>query len=169
MNSQMEKLECILTEELRIYGELARACYEVSEKVRCCDLDGLAEVTREQNELIMAAAEIEKERRAMLTQLIGSEDESGQVAEADAATALECIPEPYASKLADHAASLRATVDELRVLTRRNRSLLSYSSRLVDRAVRFACGMPESDGTYERPGSPVDRPRINRALLNAQA
>lgn len=169
MNAQMQKLEAILTEELRLYGELARACSEVNDKVRCCDLDGLAEVTREQNELIMAAAEIEKGRRAVLTQLFESEDESVQVAESDAESALECIAEPYASKLVDHAASIRAIVDELRVLSRRNRSLLSYSSRLVDRAVRFACGMPESDRTYERPGSHVDRPRVNQALLNAQA
>jgi len=169
MNVQMQELEAILTEELRLYGELVRACSEVAEKVLCCDLDGLAEVTREQNQLIMAAAEIEKGRRAVLTRLRESEDESVRVAESDAESALDCIAEPYASKLVDHAASLRAVVDELRALGRRNRSLLSYSSRLIDRTVRFACGMPESDGTYERPGSRVDRPRVNQALLNAQA
>ena len=168
MNAQMENLENILTKELRIYAEFARTCSEVTEKVRCCDLDGLAEVTREQNELIMAAAEIEKVRTAVVTELFESEDESVRVTGADAKSALEFIAEPYASRLGDHAKSLRAIVDELRELSRRNRSLLSYSSRVVDRAVRFACGAPQTDGTYEWPGACVERPRTNQALLDAQ-
>jgi len=65
MNAQMEKLEAILTEEVRVYGELARTCSEVAEKVRLWELDGLAELTREQNELIMAAAETERVNQAV--------------------------------------------------------------------------------------------------------
>lgn len=169
MNAQMETLEGILTEELRIYGELARACSEVAQKVRSCDLDGLAEVTVEQNELLMAAANIEKRRIAMLSELFGSEDGSVRVGKADSDSSLDFMAEPYASRLADHAVSLRTIVDELRVLSRRNRSLLDYSSRVVGRAVRFICGAPESDGTYERPGSCTGRPHTNQTVLSTQA
>lgn len=169
MNAQMERLEGILRKELRIYGELTRACSEVTKKVRSCDLDGLAEVTREQNELLMAAANIEKGRIAVLNELLESEDESGQATEADTESSLDFMAELYASRLADHTEKLRVIVEELRVLSRRNRSLLDYSSRLVSRAVRFMCGAPESDGTYGRPGSCADRPRTNRAVLSTQA
>jgi len=169
MNAQMEKLEGILTEELRVYGELARACSEVAEKVRSCDLDGLAQVTIEQNELLMAAANIEKGRIAVLSELFESEDESWQATEANTESSLDFMAEPYASRLADHAVSLRTIVDELRLLSRRNKSLLDYSSRLVGRAVRFICGAPESDGTYERPGACTGRPHTNQTVLSTQA
>jgi len=169
MNPNMEKLDAILMEELRVYGELARTCSEVTAKVRLWDLDGLAEVTREQNELIMAAAEIERGRAAVLAELSESKDESVRVTEGDDRSALKLIPEPYASKLADHNESLRTVVDGLRLLSERNRSLLGYSSRLIDRAVRFLCGMPESDGTYQRSGSCGGRLRAKRTVLDAQA
>jgi hypothetical protein len=165
----MARLEGILTEELRVYGELARACSEVTEKVKSCDLDGLAEVTVEQNELLMAAANVEKGRIALLSELLGSGDGSVPVGNADADSSLDFLAEPYASRLADHAVSLRTVVDELRMLSRRNRALLDYSSRVVGRAVRFICGAPESDGTYERPGSCTGRPHPNQTVLSTQA
>jgi flagellar biosynthesis/type III secretory pathway chaperone len=169
MNAHLEKLEEVLGEELRIYGGLLDACSAVTEKVLCCDIDGLAEVTREQNALIMAAAETEKTRTALLRELLESNEQPENAAEAETNSALQFIAEPYASRLASHGERLRGIVRELRQISRKNRSILNYTLQLIDRAVRFMYGTTESDGIYESHGSCKDRARATNGLLNKEA
>jgi flagellar biosynthesis/type III secretory pathway chaperone len=170
MDDQAEKLDYLLAEELRIYGNLLQTCSAVADRVLCCDLDGLAEVTREQNALIMAAADTGRARAALLRSLSRSQDGEGAESGLDDRpdSALHFIPEPYASKLARHGERLHGIADELREVGQQNRFLLSYALQLVDRAVRFVYGTPESDGTYEPPGSCADRARPINGLLNKE-
>ena len=169
MNDQMERLEEVLAEELQIYGKLLEACSVVTEKVLSCDIDGLADITHEQNALIMAAAGAERERAALLHELLESEEDSDNAVDTETRSALQFVAEPYASRLASHGERLRGVVDELRQISRKNGSLLDYTLQLVDRTVRFMCGATQSDGTYEPPSSCTDRARATNRLLNKEA
>jgi len=166
----MEQLDQLLTEELRIYENLLQTCSAVADRVLCCDIDGLAEVTREQNALIMAAADTGRARAALLRSLARSQDDdvAGSGLDDRSESALHFIPEPYASRLARHDERLHGIADELREIGQQNRFLLGYALQLVDRAVRFVYGTPENDGTYEPPGSRADRARPTNGLLNKE-
>ncbi len=169
MSDQIEQLDERLAEELRIYGNLLQTCSAVADRVLCCDLDGLAEITREQTALIMAAADAGRVRVALLRSLAGSTtDDVENRLDEHTQCAFHFIPEPYASRLARHGERLHGIADELREVGQKNRFLLSYALQLVDRAVRFVYGTPESDGTYEPPGLRAERARPINGLLNKE-
>jgi flagellar biosynthesis/type III secretory pathway chaperone len=170
MDDQTEKLDQLLAEELRIYGNLLHTCSAVTDKVLCCDIEGLAEVTREQNALIVAAADTARARVTLLRSLActGDEQAANDLGER-AKSALHFVPEPYASRLACHAERLHSIADTLQEVGQKNRFLLSYALQLVDRAVRVIYGTAESDGRYEARGSSMDRARPMNGLLDKEA
>lgn len=152
MQIDAEQLDEILGEELRVFDELAQACSEATKRIVKGEIDGLAGVTRRQNELIMAAAEVGKVRSALQREL--SADESDQSRQA--APAPRFISEPYASRFAEHDEKLRSTVDALREQSEYNRVLLVYSLEMVDRAMRSVCNTSKTPVTYESPGTSSD-------------
>lgn len=164
MQIDVETLDEILGEELRLFDELVQACSEATKRILGGDLDGLAEVTRRQNELIMAAAETGKVRSALQGEL--SSSESDQTGEVGAEPAVWSIAEPYASIFAEHDEKLGSTIDALRERSEYNRFLLTYSLQMVDCAVRLMCDAPETGGTYEFPGSCPEPAPSNSSLLD---
>ena len=166
MQIDVEKLDEILSEELRLFDELVRASSETTTRILHGDLDGLVEVTRRQNELIMAAAEAGKLRSVFQREL--SNGESEQTGEAETEPALRFVAEPHASRFADHDEKLRSTSDALRARSEDNRFLLAYSLHMVDRAMQLVCDTPETGGTYSSAGSCSDRSPSNSALLDRQ-
>jgi flagellar biosynthesis/type III secretory pathway chaperone len=161
MQADVEKLDEILGEELRVFDELVLACSEATTRILHNDLDGLAGVTRRQDDLVMAAAEAGKARSAFQREL--SRGESG---ETGAEPALQFIAEPYASRLAEHNAKLRSITETLRERSEYNRVLLAYSLQMVDRAMQTVCDTPGTNGTYGSTGSCSDQTAPRNGLLD---
>ncbi len=164
MQTDVEKLDEILGEELSLFDKLVHACSEATTKILHSDLDGLGDVTRRQNELVMTTAEVAKARFALQRELSNSEPE--QPGEVGAEPAVRFIAEPYASRLAEHDDKLRAIAETLRERSEYNRFLLACSLQMVDRAMQTVCDAPETDGTYSSAGSCSDQTAPNSGLLN---
>jgi flagellar biosynthesis/type III secretory pathway chaperone len=164
MQTDVEKLEEILGEELSLFDKLVQACSEATTRILRGDLDGLADVTRRQNELVMSTAEVAKARLAFQRGMSNSEPE--RPGEAGAEPAVRFIAEPYASRLAEHDDKLGSIAETLRERSEYNRFLLACSLQMVDRAMQTVCDAPETDGTYSSAGSCSDRTTSNSGLLN---
>ncbi len=164
MQTDFEKLDGILGEELNLFDKLVHACSEATTRILHGDIDGLADVTRRQNELVMTTVETAKARLAFQRELSHSEPE--QPGEAGAEPAVRFIAEPYASRLADHDDKLCSIAGTLRERSEYNRFLLACSLQMVDRAMQTVCDAPETNGTYSSAGSCSDQTASNSGLLN---
>jgi len=164
MQTDMQELDQILSEELRVFDALVQASSEATTRILHGDIDGLATVSCRQSELVMAAAEARRARSAFQREFSCSEPE--QPGETGAEPALRFLAEPHASRFAEHDDKLRSVAETLRERSEYNRFLLACSLQIVDRAMQMVCDPPETDGTYSPAGSCSDQTTSNSGLLN---
>lgn len=163
----LDKLSWHFEDLLERQETMLEVCRAQGQAARAHDMEYLEAKTAALTLLIQENAEAEQERLALVKELVAALQ---LPVEAQTLSGLiEAAPAPYAKRLADFQARMRATLAETRAVVRENNFILRRSMKVVGDAVNtLARCLPAQSGQYDQRGdSPAARGAMP-ALLDSR-
>jgi len=165
----MEKLLNALSDcvdrQLSLYRKLLDLFSDERSAVLASDLEELNRVLMDKEFLLQNIRRAEHLRRQTAQQvaaLLGIEETSLTISQM-----CEKVEEPYASKIKKQGARLQTLIDEIQVVSERNRSLCLQALQFVSGSIKLLTSLSRPNPVYHATGRMHSDRRIGRMLSDA--
>lgn len=152
--------------ELHRQRAVLKACCIQSEASRRHDVGSLESATEELSQLMAEALVSERERLLLLRELVSVLGLS-EASEQTLTRLIECVPDPWKSRMRDFQAQIRETLAATRDVVRGSAGYMRRAGRVVDGCIEHVIGKPKDrEDAYDCEGRAPNGSMPAPALIN---